>query len=214
MQIIALLLCTTLHMAYAAPVTLILNPAGDAKTTGRHINDSFERSCTLQLAQTLKKQLEQKVPTLSVLLTRLPGDVAEPLQYATFANRIDADIYLSIHCFQEDLVKPRLYIYQFSYGETFALPKNSLACYTYDQAHLLNLNQTISYGTTLKTVLSDYEKLFDVHGPYQIPFAPLVGITCPALGIEIGLKKNGSWNDFVEPLADAIKTILSTRKIS
>jgi N-acetylmuramoyl-L-alanine amidase len=193
---------------YAQPYTIMLNPAGNAQTTGRHIHDTFERSYTLRLAEQIKKSLEQEMPYISTILTRLPGEVAQPLQYANFANRVPADLYLSIHCFQEESAKPRLYIYQFSYGEAFALPKNSLSFYTYDQAHLLNLNTTTLYGNILQAVLVNYAKLFDVQGPYKIPFAPLIGITCPAFGIEIGLKNNNSWADFAEPLVEAITTIM------
>jgi|GEM_PF-441604 len=189
-------------------ITIMLNPAGDAHSTGRHIHDTFERSYTLRIAQQIKKSVEQQLPSVCVLLTRLPGEVTATLQYANFANRIQADLYLSIHCFEEQATKPRLYLYQFSYGETFALPKNSLSFYTYDQAHLLNLKTTTAYAHTLYTALNSYQKLFDIQGPYQIPFAPLIGITCPAFGIEIGLKNNDSWSDVIEPLVNAIITMM------
>lgn len=200
-----ILLCIT---PCAQPYTIMLNPAGNAQITGRHIHNTFERSYTLRLAEQLKKALEQEMPYVSVLLTRLPGEVAQPLQYANFANRIQTDLYLSIHCFEEKSTRPRLYIYQFSYGEQFALPKNSLSLYTYDQAHLLNVKTTTIYGNTLQTTLGNYAKLFDVQGPYAMPFAPLIGITSPAFGIELGLKNSNSWTDFVDPLVAAITAIM------
>ncbi len=193
---------------YTNGYTIIVNPAGNAQQTGRDIHDTFERNYTLKIAEQLKKSLAVEMPYVSVILTRLPGEIAAPLQYANFANRIQADLYLSIHCFEEHTPKPRLYLYQFSYGEAFGLPKNNLALYTYDQAHLLALNTTKVYADTLCTTLSSYEKLLEIYGPHQIPFAPLIGITCPALGIEIGLKNNDSWIDFVEPLVAAVKHII------
>lgn len=35
--------------------TIMLNPAGDARHTGRRIDDTFERSVTLQYVEKLKK---------------------------------------------------------------------------------------------------------------------------------------------------------------
>ena len=40
--------------------TIMIDPAGDAKNTGRQIDDTLERAVTLQFAQKLKSEIENK----------------------------------------------------------------------------------------------------------------------------------------------------------
>ncbi|HSW75550.1 MAG TPA: hypothetical protein VLG50_00750, partial [Candidatus Saccharimonadales bacterium] len=56
------------------PFTIIIDPLGDPKNTGREIDDVFERGITLQCAEELKKQLNNVLPHIRVILTRVPGE--------------------------------------------------------------------------------------------------------------------------------------------
>lgn len=209
MQIISFFSCIlfSINLIAHGP-TIILNPAGDAKVTGRRIYDSFERSYTLQIAQGIKQQLEIIMPHATVLLTRIPGEIAEPLQYATFANRINATLYLSIHCFEDTAVKPRAYLYQCSYAEPITPQINKYALYRYDQAHLIQLTRTSAYAVRYALEIQTGTPLFDLQGLYVLPFAPLMGIACPALGIELGLSDETTWQTYCAPLATGIARLL------
>ena len=66
----------------------MLDPAGDAQNPGRTIDDNFERGITLQFAEKLKEMLQEKFPTIRVVLSRTPGESLQPLQNANFANRL------------------------------------------------------------------------------------------------------------------------------
>ena len=69
------------------PFSIMLDPAGDAQTTGRIIDDNYERGVTLQLCEDIKKQLEAEQPkNTRIVLTRFPGETIDPLQNANFAN--------------------------------------------------------------------------------------------------------------------------------
>src|SRR5579863_2631895 len=73
---------------------VILDPAGDAKRTGRQISDSFERGITLQCVEKIKTILE-RVPYVKVIISRLPGDTVYELQNASLANRLQADLFIN-----------------------------------------------------------------------------------------------------------------------
>ena len=196
---------------HARPITVMINPAGDAQHTGRKIEDTFERGITLQYAEQLKKIIESTYPHISVILTRFPGDMVTPLQHANFANRLNVDLYLSIHFYHETGIKPNMYVYRFSYNDDFMVPSQSLSFYSYDQAHLSASKKTAAWSDQIKQIITQpfYTKKFNVHGIYKLPFAPLIGIKAPAIGIEASLKNKDDWTVYIDPIVECVGDILS-----
>lgn len=191
--------------------TIMLDPAGDTKHTGRIIEDSFERGITLQFAQKLKKLLELYDSELRVILTRFPGETLEPLQNAHFANRLDVDCYISFHFYYERETKPSVFLYYFMNNPTDNWKKphqqSHLSFEPYDKAHIAHTATTKEYAEFFKTKLMQpsYNTLFDVKGLWGIPFKPLVGIVCPiTLGFEASLKTKDQWAIYLDPIAHSI----------
>ena len=207
-----LLVCSLLCIQTIVAFSLMLDPAGDAKNSGRVLNDNFERGITLQCTEHLKKVLEAAIPDLRVILTRFPGESIEPLQNANFANRLDVDLYVSIHFYQENETKPHLYIYYVSYNDDFLTKTHDLCLYPYDQAHRINSKKTRTLVTTLKNCLSEkkYTRLYDLKGCFGLPFKPLIGIKAPAIAIEVSLKNSKDWHTYVQPIANGIAKVVET----
>ena len=205
-----LLVNSLLFIQNSFAFSLMLDPAGDAKNSGRMLNDNFERGITLQCTEQLKKILEAAIPDLRVILTRFPGESIEPLQNANFANRLEVDLYVSIHFYQEQETKPHLYIYYVSYNDTFITKTYDLCLYPYDQAHRINGQKTRNLVTTLKNSLSEkkYARLYDLKGCFGLPFKPLIGIKAPSIAIEISLKKSADWHTCVQPIANGIANMI------
>jgi N-acetylmuramoyl-L-alanine amidase len=193
--------------------TLMLDPAGDAQYPGRIIEDSFERGITLQCVEELQTIISKRFPSVRVVITRLPGETRQPLQHANFANRLDVDLFISIHCYPESKPKSQLYLYYYSCNDTFIAQPSPYGLYPYDKAHLLSLKTTKSWGATMEQILRspEYSNLFMVRGLYTIPFAPLIGIKKPAIALEIGLKHKDSWKQFIEPIVASITPLLERR---
>lgn len=200
------------HSSLIQSLTIMLDPAGDAKHAGRVIEDSFERGITLQCAERLKKLLEQYDPTLRVILTRFPGETLEPLQNANFANRLEVDCYISIHFYYEHEAKPQVFLYYFMNNPTDCWKKQStqLLFEPYDKAHVHHAATAKEYAELVKHVMSksDYSSLFDVQGFWGIPFKPLIGIVSPvAIGIEASLKKKDQWTMYLDPILKSIMAL-------
>jgi len=195
----------------AKTFTIMLDPAGDAQNTGRQIDDYLERGITLQFAEKLKPELENKFDNIRVVLTRFPGESIEHLQNANFANRLDVDFYLSIHFYKETEVKPRAYVYTFCRHDDFATRRSALYFYPYDQAHLINREQTKKCANIIKDVfLGDtYKKKFEFCGLCNVPFKPLLAVKAPAVGIEIGLRKKEDWQNYLNVFVDCIENIIA-----
>lgn len=198
-------------------VTILLDPAGDARHAGRKLGTHFERGITLQCTERLKEVLEQTYPYVRVVLTRLPGEVEQPLQHANFANRLHADLYIRIHFYQEASTKPHWYIYYFSYGDDFIVsPSSSLTLYPYDKAHLINKQRTEQFATSITQILKQeqYAQHYICDGAYRIPLRPLIGIKAPAFVYEIGLKNPQDWTRVVEAAAASLAPIISECQLS
>jgi len=192
--------------------TIMLDPSGDAQNAGRQIDDNLERGVTLQFSQKLKEELEDRYGDIRVVLTRFPGETLQPLQNANFSNRLNVDFYLSIHFYKEYEVKPKVFLYTFSYNDEFITKRSQLYFYSYDQAHLINKDSTKKWANIIKNsfLKCEYKKIFDLEGLFKLPFKPLIGVKSPAIGIELGLRKKDDWINYLEAFISGIGAILET----
>lgn len=189
----------------------MLDPSGDAKHTGRTINNTFERGISLSCAETLKQKITEHFPDARVILTRVPGETLEPLQNASFANRLHVDLYLSLYFYEEQKSSQNVTLFYYLANKTtdFWHQPDNLFFYPAHQAYLLNLQTTKKWGEKFLSILSDPTKIpfFKPTGLLGVPFKPLNGITAPALSLEIGLRNIKDWNYITEPILDFIEYV-------
>lgn len=190
--------------------TIMLDPAGDAQKTGRSIEDSLERAITISFAQKLQEAIESYLPNSSILFTRALGETVRPFQNVNFANRMPVDLYVQINCVHMPQEKDKLYIYHYSLGDTFLTKSYALSMTPFDKAHQFNAAQTQQYAQEIaqQTGSHEYQKFFSTHGPFQLPFAPLMGIQAPAISLEISITAKDNWQKFVRPVASSIAHVL------
>ncbi|MFA5998612.1 MAG: N-acetylmuramoyl-L-alanine amidase [Candidatus Babeliales bacterium] len=194
------------------PFTIIIDPLGDPKNTGREIDDTFERGITLQCAEELKKQLNNTLPDVRVVLTRVPGETIAPLQNASFSNRLQADFYLSISFYQEPEMPSHISLFYYLDSPTDLWHHyNPLYFYHVSQAHLIHLKDSETMGKSFLKHLqnSSINSVFIAQGLFGIPYKPLIGIKAPSLAIEAGLCKKDDWKYLISPLISCIKAIIS-----
>ena len=213
LSIIFFLICSWLQADELKTFTIMIDPAGDAKHTGRLIQDTLERGISLQCAEQLKLLLTQLFKNIRVVLTRVPGETIQPLQNASFANRLGVDLYLSLYFYHEPQTPAHVTIYHYLENpivDTWHQPSD-LSFYQVNQAYLMNLKTTKMWGNKFFNILSNknYAKFFQPRGFFGIPFTPLLGIKAPALALEVGLKNKQDWQQIIDPLVAAIESIIS-----
>jgi len=193
--------------------TIMIDPAGDAKHTGRLIQDTLERGISLQCAEELKKVIMQKYSNVRVIITRVPGETIQPLQTAAFINRLDADLSLSLYFYYEHNNPAYITLYHYLENPVvdFWHKPINLCFYNVNQAYLANLTKTKQWGLEILQVLQNKKisKHFEPRGLFGIPFKPLLGIKSPALAFEIGLKNKNDWQHIIDPLVQALEKIIS-----
>ena len=215
-KILIILLCSLIIKSQCKKLTVMISPAGDAQYAGRTIDNTFERGITLQCVQKLKQELESRNSKIRIVLTRIPGETIQDLQNASFSNRLNVDLYISINFFTLKSGNPSLFLYYFSLNSdahSWNITANNLSFTPYNKAHLENLSLTKTIINNIFQLFdSNYKKIFTTHKPLGIPFKPLVGIKSPALGIEISLQKNNDWIIFLPALTESIEKALKCIK--
>ena len=228
--IVATASCTTLPWSFfgsstpepatptASPIicTIMIDPAGDARDTGREIDDTFERSLTLQSAQELKIELE-KIAQTRIVLTRFAGDIIEPLQNAAFANRLNVDLYIRLQFYQTKEKTAPINTYYTLYNphtDLWEKKSTQLTLLPFDQAYKRSVKKTKqmaqSFSDNLKKMASNYTS--KSKEPLGLPLKALAGIDAPAVVIEIGLKTKDSWKALVPLLAAALEPLINECK--
>lgn len=197
-------------------VTILINPAGDAQVPGRSLDDTYERALTLRCAQELKTKLEAEYTT-RILLTRFPGETIDPLQNASFANRMQIDLYLSLHFYKAKESHHPVFLYYYSSNHTADMPakrSKELVFYPYNQAYKLHLKESKDYAQQLYTTLKQEEKKYQLncYPPLGIPSKPLMGILAPALTCEIGIDTKEDLKQCIEALASALGSFITSRE--
>ncbi|MEZ4907527.1 MAG: N-acetylmuramoyl-L-alanine amidase [Saprospiraceae bacterium] len=80
------------------PIIIVIDPGHGGKDSGTKSGDIFEKDITLDVSLKVKKEIEKMIPEAIVYLTR-DSDIFVPLnERIGFANRIKADLFISIHC--------------------------------------------------------------------------------------------------------------------
>ena len=204
----------------AIKFTLIINPGGDARDPGREIDETFEQIISMQCAEAIKKELEQKVPGVRVMFTRSAGEIAEPLQNASLVNRLNADLYVSLNFFHQKEKANKLFIYRLIYNpktDIWSKKSDELSLMPYTQAYRLSLKTSESISTLFydeckkETAAEKLPTPLICIAPKGIPYKPLVGITAPAIGLEIGIRKKDDWKDIVPILIHAFEALVETK---
>jgi len=192
------------------PLTIMLDPAGDSQNAGRILHDTFERGVAIQCAQKIKDGLTSKYRNMNVVFSHQPGEIISELHNANFANRLATDLYLSLHFCVEKKGKPKLWLYQFSYGNDMPHTILDLSFYPYEKAYLFSYNQT---ADALKDMSQVFEQescknVLDFQGAFSLPFKPLIGVKGMAIGIEMGIDHSGDWYKLLDSLLNALEPVI------
>lgn len=197
----------------ARQLIVVLDPAGDAAHAGRSIEDTYERSCTWQLAAEIKRLLK-RYEYIACYLSRAPGQILESLEPVQLANRLPADLFVRLQCYYTTRTENQCHFYyllRHPMTDWWRAPMNDdLQFISLETAHQGVLKLTKKYADSAASFLRRFssETGFSVHMPVGIPCLNVQGLLMPACIIELGIAHAGDWHALAHPLARAIKEIL------
>lgn len=197
------------------PFVLFLAPAGHATQPGRALRQGYERAAALHWATALKTELESRY-TCRVVISRSPGETLEEFQTATYSNRLQPDLFISLSLFPVNAFKPQLFVFNLlvdpltDAARRLATPN---AFVPYEQAHCMNLIQSTTLARHLISLAlqPEYEKQIDCRGPYAFPYKPLMGICAPSIGLEAGILKDTDWQLSMKLLVAAVGQMITAQ---
>jgi N-acetylmuramoyl-L-alanine amidase len=203
----------TTFFQYEQRNIFMIAPAGHAGQLGRKLSHGYERGTTLKFAENLQKKFLNNA--IKIYLSRSPGETLIPLQTASFANRLNVKLLVSLHIYQKKSAKPGITIYQYCVNPLTDFVKrttNKIEFIPIEQAHIKSCSTTQKFCQQLKTILTQKEnqKLFNFYGPYAIPIKPLVGISPPAIALEIGVNDELKLEALLEPIVEGLSTLASS----
>lgn len=192
--------------------TLIIDPIGDAKHTGREIEDTFERVLTLQCAQKLKELINYNFPGVQVIITRAAGETLATHQNASFANRMNADLYLALSFYHQPSIPNNVAIFYYRENSMDQYHKyDPYHFYHITQAHLISssisMNIAKIFAQTFQNKSSNH--YFLPLGCFGIPCQALSGVKSAAIYIEAGLNHKNDWEYIIQPILTTIHTMVS-----
>ncbi len=199
--------------------TMLIDPARNTRD-GVEIDGIAEHLLTMEFAQALKKEIEDKTPDVRILLTRTDNEIVEPLHNASLANRHNVDLYISLHFFSDKGKTRKLFMYRSLYNPTtekWNKKSDELALIPFNQAYRLHLTESENFSALFYEEVKKAQELHNVttplsiHRPLGVPYKPLVGITAPAFGIEIGMRKKDDWKELVPLISHALHVIGGTQ---
>jgi hypothetical protein len=187
---------------------IMLDPAGHAKQVGRQLHNSYERAESYHFVEQLKKAIELKSQH-RVLVTRAPGEAIVPLQNASFANRTNADFFLTVHMSRQDGDQPSIDVSYLTYDtlldQTYKDYKDTDFVPIY-RAHCPSLSRSKGLAIRLvEQLVAGAPKHWGVDKKVLgLPLKDLQGIKAPALVVELGLLRDREHSELVLVFAESI----------
>lgn len=188
--------CYARHVIKNPLKIIMIDPAGDFQQSGGTLRKKYEHKETYACAEQLKEVLNQQATIESILTTYQPDKKNLPEPYnASQPNCLDVDLFIRIQICKEETEKPSITIYHLLLDPVCDKAKRPDKPFEFTPlhfAHIRNITKTETLCNQFKeNLISDqYQSLFTVRGPYGLPLKPLVGISSPALLIEIGLNND------------------------
>lgn len=217
-RVLTLIFLIFFNFIVSKKVTLMLDPAGDAKNIGRIIDKYFERGITLQFAQAIKQKLETLDKDTRIVLTRFPGEMLEHLQNASFSNRLNADLYIRFEFYPTEKDYSDISVYYCSYNKQTDFwvnsNNNNLEFISYNKAYKINFDKTYSFSKVIDSFFKDNSQKYSISylGSFGLPLRPLMGVIAPALLLEMGISKKEDITKIIKPISKAILELLKSFK--
>jgi hypothetical protein len=165
---------------------------------------------TLLCTQALQQTVAATFPHLRIVLSRTSEDLSDPLQNASFSNRIHADLYVSFNIFVEKDVAKSIQLYthtppsflhtQKKSSSLSFIPAHSAYEYYVQQSHSL-ANTFVERAKNAGTI--------PVDSPRTLPLKALQAIYAPSFLIEIGVSKSKDWRTYFSQIFEGLQHVIT-----
>ena len=194
---------------------ILLYPQGDAQSAKKNNNVCCQPNQVHAFAHELGKQLQKKYH-FSIALTHELTDTVAIGRIASLTNKFEADFFLNLNLYYQSSNKPHISLFYLTYNPLTEQTNRTFAPCTFIPArlaHLVCLQTTKRYAHSIQKALQQpkYQKQLDIADPMGAPLNSLMGISVPALTLEVGINTQGQWKQLIKPLVKSFE-FLSNRQ--
>ena len=163
---------------------------------------------TLTCTQALQQALEDTFPQARIVLSRTSSqEVVDPLQVASFSNRIAADVHISFNFFIEKEVTKNIRIYSCLTPVGMQKKSSALTLTPAEKAYELHAQKSKTFGQKFFTAAKDAGSL-PVFETKELPLKTLKTITAPSFLLEVGIGKSKEWKAYFPQLFEGLKEVI------
>lgn len=190
--------------AHAKKFTIMLSPEGDSTNPGRSLPEGFECGFTRQYAELLKETLEQD-SNIRVIMSHESGEQISQYEKASFANRLEVDLYISINFYASEKPNISVYYYKSTLFEPLA-DATRLELYPTTKAYILNNEKTQKIAQNWHS-LEKYQTQMCVNLPVALPIKQLEGITAPAFALDLSAQQIINIHMYIQPISNILTKV-------
>ncbi len=161
-------------------------------------------------AKALQQALEKTFPEARIVLSRTSQELVDPLQVASFSNRIKADLHISFNFFIEKEVTKNIRIYSCSPTTSQGMQKKApdLVLTPATSAYEQHAQESKKAGHLFFTGAKNAGPL-TVFELQQLPLKTLQIITAPSLLLEVGIGTSKEWEAYFSQLFEGLKEAIA-----
>lgn len=165
----------------------------------------------IKCVETVRQTLEDTFPQIRVVLSRTSLEAAEPLQTASFSNRIEADLHIVFNFFieKESTKSIRLYTCGKPNSKVFKnVQKPKLAFTPANKVYETHKEQSekLAQNFVAKTKKLGSIPIFEVT---SLPLLPLQSVSAPSFLLELSMAKPKDWKSYFVHLCEGFTEIIA-----
>lgn len=187
---------------------VLLCPQGDATSTKNDQKPCCTANQVHAFAHELGKQLQKKY-NFSIALTHELTNTVAAWRIASLSNKFEADFFLNLNLYYQSSNRPHISLFYLTYNPLTEQKNRIFSPCTFIPvrlAHLACLQTTKRYAQLIQAALQQpkYQKQLSIDEPLGAPLVHLVGISVPALTLEVGINAQGQWKQLIKPLVKSL----------
>jgi|GEM_PF-2840816 len=174
----------------------------------------------LTCMKTLQEGLEDAFPKARIVLSCSSQNTVDPLQVASFSNRINANLYVSFNFFTEsplavhqkesskETIK-NIRIYTCLTPVSAQKKSSELTFIPSEKAYELNSQESKKFGQKFFTAAKNAGP-FSVFEPKEVPLKTLKIVFAPSFLVEVGIDKPKELNAYFPQLFEGLKEVITS----
>lgn len=200
--VLALLLS---NFVSAREFTLVLDPC---VSTDAKISEE-----TSAFAAELKHQLLIHIPSLRVALSRSHEERLQQQDIASFANRLQADLFIHLNISLEKDAARSVDFYSFAYDPVTDFWATKTPTLAFLPTHLIHLDHAKQSRKSMNNLASLIKASstcsLNINSILSLPYKPLKGLNCPAFALELTVNNVRGWRTVLTELLPSFVTLIT-----